>query len=43
MILIYVVEVSRLLLLVKHISRIQILNSDVYDGLRSRDRTDFPS
>ncbi|MDZ8091936.1 MAG: hypothetical protein RMZ42_08335 [Nostoc sp. DedQUE05] len=31
------------LILVTHISRIQILTSDVYDGLRLRDRKNFPS
>ncbi|MFN6477305.1 MAG: hypothetical protein RMZ95_013720 [Nostoc sp. DedQUE07] len=31
------------LILVTYISRIQILTSDVYDGLRLRDRTHFPS
>ncbi|WP_448272878.1 hypothetical protein [Nostoc sp. DSM 114160] len=31
------------LILVTHISRIQILRSDVYDGLRLCDRKNFPS
>nr|WP_322714871.1 hypothetical protein [Nostoc sp. ChiSLP03a]MDZ8216149.1 hypothetical protein [Nostoc sp. ChiSLP03a] len=31
------------LILVTHISTIQILNSDVYDGLHLRDRKNFPS